>query len=70
MTNFVYDEEPVHFCRDSGYNLVELITPENRKKARERAMNPNVCTGKYVLSNLLKKRGIKVIPDKMSFLYI
>ena len=31
MTEFQYLEEPVIVSRDQGFNLAELITPENRK---------------------------------------
>ena len=49
MTEFHYDEEPVMVTRDSGYDKLKLISPENRKKARERVLNPDIVTGKYGL---------------------
>ena len=66
---YVYDEEPVKVTRDSGYSKLKLISPENRKKARKNAHNPNIVTGKYRLKDLFAKRGIVVIPEKMTLWY-
>lgn len=41
MTDFQYDEEPIHIVKDNGFNKLELISPENRKKSRERMNDPN-----------------------------
>lgn len=69
MANFQYDGEPVRVTRDSGYSKLKLISPENRKKARERVYNPNIVTGKYRLKELFAKRGIVVIPERMTMWY-
>ena len=69
MNNHYVGLKAVHFSRDCGYNIVELLSPENRKRARERANNPNIVTGKYKLKELFAEIGIVVIPEKMSYLY-
>lgn len=69
MNSFSYDEEPVKVTRDSGYSKLKLISPENRKKARKNAHNPNIVTGKYRLKDLFAKRDIVVIPEKMTLWY-
>lgn len=69
MTEFRYDEEPVMVTRDSGYDKLKLISPENRKKARERVLNPDIVTGKYGLKKLFGEIGIVVIPERMTMWY-
>lgn len=64
-----YDEEPVMVTRDSGYSKLKLISPENRKKARERVLNPDTVTGKYRLKKLFGEIGIVVIPERMTMWY-
>ena len=69
MSKFQYDEEPIKVCRDCGYNIVELLTPENRKKARERMKNPNYVPEAYLLKELFGEIGIVVHPEKMTNWY-
>lgn len=66
-----YDErgEPTRVTRDAGISKRELISPENRNKARERALDPNVVTGKYKLKELLGEMGIIVHPERMTNWY-
>ena len=68
MTNFQYNEEPVVICRDCGYDMVELLSPENRKKAREKVKNPNYVNSKYKLKELFAEIGIVVHPERLSYL--
>ena len=69
MSKFQYDEEPIVICRDCGYNMVELLSPENRKKARERVKNPNYVNSKYKLKELFAEIGIVVHPERMTHWY-
>lgn len=69
MTNFQYNEEPIVICRDCGYDMVELLSPENRKKAREKVKNPNYVNSKYKLKELFAEIGIVVHPDRMTNWY-
>lgn len=70
MSKFYYEGEPVIVCRDGGYPIVDLLTPENRKKARERIKNSNYVNSKYKLKELFATRGIVVNPDAMSYVHI
>ena len=70
MVEFQYEGDPVIVCRDRGYPLVELLSPENRKKARERVKDPNIVTGNYKLKELLAEVGIIVNPEKMTNWYV
>lgn len=67
MTDFQYEGEPVIVTRDAGYPIVELLTPENRKKARERVKDSNYKNSKYKLKELLVGRGIIVNPEAMTY---
>ncbi len=69
MGKYDYGCEPVIVSRDCGYNIVELLSPENRMRAKQRANNPNIVTGKHKLKELFAEIGIVVIPDKMCYLY-
>ena len=69
MTEFSYDEEPVRVTRDSGYSKIKLISPENRKAARERVMNPDIVTGRYRLKKLFADLNVVVIPERMTMWY-
>lgn len=69
MTEFSYDEKPVKVTIDSGYSKVKLISPENRKEARERVLNPNIVTGRYKLKKLFANLDVVVIPDRMTMWY-
>ncbi len=70
MTKFQYEEEPIIVCRDGGYPLAELLTPENRKKALEIVNDPNYKNSKYFLKELWAKRGITVNPKAMSYVHV
>ena len=69
MTDFQYDEEPIHIVKDNGFNKLELISPENRKKSRERMNDPNYVSHAYRLKELFCEIGIVVIPERMTWLY-
>lgn len=69
MSKFQYDEDPIIVCRDCGYNIVDLLTPENRKKARERMKNPNYVSEAYLFKEFFGEIGIVVHPEKMTNWY-
>lgn len=69
MTEVPHDEEPVIVTRDAGYDKLEFISPENRKKARERVLNPNIVTGRHKLKELLLEIGIVFNHDALTFIY-
>lgn len=69
MTDFQYDEEPVHIVKDNGFNKRELISPENRRKSRERMNDPNYVSEAYLLKELFGEIGIVVIPERMTKWY-
>lgn len=66
-----YDDmgEPTMVTRDAGYSKIKSISSENRIKIKERINNPDIRTGKYRLKKLFAKRGIVVIPEKMTIWY-
>jgi hypothetical protein len=68
MVEFQYEGDPVIVCRDRGYPLVELLSPENRKKARERVKNPDYVNSKYKLKELFVEIGIIVNPEGMTYI--
>jgi hypothetical protein len=70
MTKFQYEEEPIFVCRDGGYPIAELLTPENRKKALDRVKDPNYVNSKHFLKEFWAKRGIIVNPNTMSYVHI
>lgn len=55
--------------RDSGYSKIDSISPERRRKSRERINDPNIIAGRYKLKELYAKIGIVVIPEKMTMWY-
>ena len=61
--------EPTRVTRDAGISKLELMSSENRKKARERVRNPNIATGKYKLKELFGEIGIIVHPERMTNWY-
>ena len=61
--------EPTQVTRDAGFSKLESISPENQRKIKERIKNPNIVTGKYKLKELFAKRGIVVIPERMTMWY-
>ena len=61
--------DPVRVTRDVGISKSEFISPENRKKARERVLDPNTVTGKYKLKELFAEMGIVVHLDRMTNWY-
>ena len=69
MDKFQYGEKPIKVCRDCGPNLLEMLAPENRKKSRERVLDPNIVTGKYKLKELFGEIGIVVYPERMTMWY-
>lgn len=70
MVNFQYDGEPVIVCRDCGFPIIELLTSENRKKARERVNDPNYVNSKYKLKELFAEIGIVVNPEAMTYVHV
>lgn len=62
-------KNPIRVTRDAGISKLDLISPENRKKARERVLDPNIVTGKYKLKELLGEMGIVVHPERMTNWY-
>lgn len=64
MSKFKSDEELIKVCRDCGYNILELLSPENRKRARKNVKNPNYLNSNYRLKELFAKIGIVVNPEK------
>lgn len=61
--------EPVLVVRDAGYSKLKTISPEYRRKARERMNNPNILSGDWALKELLEDVGIVVNPEKMTHWY-
>ena len=61
--------KPTRVTRDAGVSKLELISPENREKARERVLDPNIVTGKYKLKELFGEMGIIVHPERMTNWY-
>ena len=49
--------------------MLEMFSPENRRKARERVLDLNIVTGKYKLKELLGEMGIIVHPERMTNWY-
>ena len=70
MTKFQYEGEPVIVCRDGGYPLAELLTPENRKKIHERVKNPNYVNSKHRLKEIFNNGNIVVNPEAMTYVHI
>ena len=62
--------KPVTVIRDAGYRKDRILSPEYRKKVRERIDNPDILTGNYKLKELLSELGIIVNPDKMTNWYV
>ena len=58
--------KPTRVIRDAGFSKLESISPENQRKIKERIENPKIVTGKYKLKEIFAKRGIVVIPEKMT----
>lgn len=69
MNDFHYDEEPVHVIKDNGFDKLKLISPENRRKARERMNDPNCVSGNHMLKELFAEIGIVVHPERMTNWY-
>lgn len=69
MNDLECRKDPVYISRDAGYSKLKLISPENRKAARERVMNQDIVTGKYRLKELFGEIGIVVIPERMTMWY-
>lgn len=69
MTKYPGMGGPVKVIRDAGYRKDKLLSPEYRKKARERVKDPNIVTGNYKLKELLAEVGIIVNPEKMTNWY-
>lgn len=61
--------ESVILVRDAGYSKIKLLSPEYRKKVKERVENPNSISGKYKLKKLFAEIGIIVNPEAMTYLY-
>lgn len=70
MTSFQYGEEPIIVSRDMGYNIVESILPENRKKARQKIKDPNYINSKYKLKEIFDDLGIIVNPEAMTYIHV
>ena len=60
---------PVYVSRDAGYSKLESISPENRKKARERLNNRDIVTRIELLSELYSKMGVIANPERMTNWY-
>ncbi|MBQ2654384.1 MAG: hypothetical protein IJF83_12585 [Methanobrevibacter sp.] len=69
MNKYVGLGEPTSVTRDAGYSKIESISPENQSKIKKRIENPSILTGKYKIKEIFAKRGIVVIPERMSIWY-
>ena len=69
MDEYMDMGEPTRITRDAGFSKLESISPENQRKIKQRIENPNIVTGKYKLKELFAKRGIVVIPERMTMWY-
>ena len=69
MEKFQYDGEPIHVVKDNGFSMLELLSPENRKKARERMNDPDYVSEAYLLKELFGEIGIIVHPERMTNWY-
>lgn len=69
MSKFQYDEEPIIVSRDTGYNLVKLLSPEYRKKASERVVNQGLINSKYKLKEIFAEFGVIVNPEAMTYIF-
>ena len=47
----------------------QSISPENRRKAREKMNNPDILAGNCKLKELYKKIGVIMYPEKMTNWY-
>lgn len=68
MVDFYYDEEPIHIVKDNGFNIFELLSPENGGKSRERMNNQNHVSEAYLLKELFGEIGIVVISEKWQWI--
>lgn len=69
MNDFDCRKNPVYISRDAGYSKIKSISPENRKKAREKMNNPDILAGNCKLKELYKKIGVIMYPEKMTNWY-
>lgn len=69
MSKIQYDEEPIIVSRDTGYNLVKLLSPEYRKKVKEISENQELSNSKYKLKEIFAKFGIIVNPESMTYIF-
>ena len=69
MSKFQYDEEPVIVSRDTGYNLVKLLSQEHRKKVSDMVGNQELINSKYKLKEIFAKFGVIVNPEAMTYLF-
>ena len=69
MSDFQYGEEPIRVIKDNGFNKSELLSPENRLKARKKMEDPNYISEEYRLKEFLGEIGIVVHPERMTIWY-
>ncbi len=69
MINCTEGKIPVRVTKDVGFNKLELISSENRKKAKIRMNNPDIIAGNYKLKEVFAEIGIIVHPEKMTNWY-
>ena len=69
MEKFKYSGEPIHVIKDNGFSMRELLSPENRKKARERMNDFDYVSEAYLLKDLFGEIGIVVYPERMTMWY-
>ena len=69
MNDWECRRNPVHVSRDAGYSKIESISPENRRKAKDKMDNPDIVSGNYKLKELFADMGIVVHPERMTNWY-
>lgn len=69
MVNLDCRRNPVYVSRDAGYSKIESISPENRRKAKDKMDNPDIVSGNYKLKELFADIGVVVHPERMTNWY-
>ena len=69
MNDWECRKDSVYVSRDAGYSKIESISPENRRKAKDKMDNPDIVSGNYKLKELFADMGIVVHPERMTNWY-
>lgn len=69
MSDLNCRKNPIRVSRDAGYNKLESISPEHRKKIREKFNNGDIVSRIDLLEELYSKVGVIVNPKKMTNWY-